>query len=101
MAIEGEAAPTFGSTGGVGSKFLFYGAGVRIADRSGGHIEPWAHAILGGGRFFSRAASGTDSVAYEVGGGAGLGGPQRLFFFLARARCGTPFFLPHPHHHQK
>jgi len=64
MAIEGEAAPTFGSTGGVGSKFLFYGAGVRIADRSGGHIEPWAHAILGGARFFPRAASGTDTVSY-------------------------------------
>ncbi len=69
VAIEGEAAPTFGSTGGVGSKFLFYGGGVRIADRSGRRFEPWAHAIFGGARFFPKTAASVDSIAYEAGGG--------------------------------
>src|SRR2546426_7370725 len=82
MAIEGEAAPTFGSTGGVGSKFLFYGAGVRIADRSGGRIQPWAPANFGGGRFFPPAASGTDRVADGVGGGGGWRNPQQISFPL-------------------
>ena len=92
MAIEGEAAPTFGSTGGVGSKFLFYGAGVRIADRSGGRIEPWAHAILGGARFFPRAASGTDSVAYEVGGGVDWRTTQQFSFRMQGDWLGTRLF---------
>ena len=92
MAIEGEAAPTFGSTGGVGSKFLFYGAGVRIADRSGGRIEPWAHAILGGARFFPRAASGTDSVAYEAGGGVDWRTTQQFSFRVQGDWVGTRLF---------
>src|SRR5713226_6466816 len=96
MAIEGEAAPTFGSTGGVGSKFLFYGAGVRIADRSGGRIEPWAHAILGGARFFPRAASGTDSVAYEAGGGRGLANHAAILFSHARRLAGNAFVQHYP-----
>lgn len=69
FAIEGETSPGTGSVGGVSSKFIFYGGGVRLADRSGGRFAPWAHALFGGARFHPRTAAGLDSVAYEVGGG--------------------------------
>src|SRR2546426_10281792 len=62
MAIEGEAAPTFGSTGGGGSKFLLYGAGVRIADRSGGDLATRRAQRQGQERHFVLPADGADAA---------------------------------------
>ena len=92
LGIEAEATPAFGSTGGVGSKFLFYGAGVRFAKRSGREFEPWAHALLGGARFFPQTASSIGSVAYEAGGGVDWRAYQQFSFRVQADWVGTRFF---------
>lgn len=91
LAIEGETAPGFGNTGGQGSHFLFYGGGVRIADRNGRRFEPWAHALFGGARFYPRV-TGLDSIAYEVGGGVDWRISRQFSFRVQGDWIGTRFF---------
>src|SRR6266568_6201964 len=101
MAIEGEAAPTFGSTGGVGSKFLFYGAGVRIADRSGGRIEPWAHRAVGAcdpgrGQILSARGERYGQRRVRSGRRRGLANHAAILFSHTRRLAGNAFVQHYP-----
>ncbi len=92
FAIEGETTPTFGHSGGSGAHFLFYGGGVRIARRKGGRFEPWLHALVGGARFSPPTVPGTNSIAYEAGGGLDWSVYPQLSFRVQGDWIGTRLF---------
>lgn len=92
FAIEGETTPTFGHSNGVAANFLFYGGGLRVARRKGGRVEPWLHVLVGGARFAPPTVPGTNSIAYEAGGGVDWRAYPQLSFRVQGDWIGTRLF---------
>jgi hypothetical protein len=81
IAVEGDATPGFAGYGKGGAKFLFYGAGLRVARRSGRRWEPWGHATLGRAKVYPQTAfPGTGALAIQAGGGYDYRMTPRLSF---------------------
>lgn len=72
FAIEGATSATFGNFNAITAEHLiFYGGGGRIQLR-GRRIQPWAHALIGGG--YTRFTQGVGPATFNglgimVGGG--------------------------------
>ncbi len=64
----------------VDTKFLFYGGGPRIAFRHAPRLQPWGHALFGGGHFSGGPLGRSNAISYKVGGGVDVAIGPRLFW---------------------
>lgn len=93
LAVDGEAAATFGTYSGESSRFYLYMGGLRYRHPVG-RFDVWIHGLAGGAHFTPLTPYGNqDAFAYEAGGGVDFT-PRglRLSFRLQADAFGSNFF---------
>jgi hypothetical protein len=73
LAVEGDVSSAFGSQSSstAGSKYVFYGAGVKVVGHEA-RVQPWARGLLGGVHVFPQTNFSNNGFALMLGGGADL-----------------------------
>jgi hypothetical protein len=101
FGVEVQTGAGFGNTHSatappnLSAKSVFVGGGPRLSVRNPGHIEPWAHGIVGLEHFqFTQTSTlGSNStVGWEAGGGVDIHASVRTAFRLEGDYLGTRFF---------
>jgi hypothetical protein len=73
LAVEGDVSSAFGSQSSstADSKYVFYGAGVKVVGREA-RVQPWARGLLGGIHMSPQTNFSNNGFALMLGGGADL-----------------------------
>lgn len=94
FGLDGEFASGWGSQGPYTAHGCFGGGGPRVRWSAGHGIELWGHGMVGGSCFNLKTPyGGTDSLAYQVGGGVDINAHHHRFAYrLAADMVGTTFY---------
>ncbi|MCI0624198.1 MAG: hypothetical protein L0387_21565 [Acidobacteria bacterium] len=93
--VEAGVSGAFGSPFGISTRWLWYGAGPKIAWRYHSRIHPWGHFLLGGARIRVVQTAGvpaaTNSFSWVAGGGADIRINARLAWRVEADYVNTRF----------